>query len=49
MYYPYLRAKQFELKAIREFSEKRPDETKIVTILEPVKRQPNALKLAISS
>ena len=48
MYYPYLRAKQFELKALREFSEEKPKETKIVPILEPVKKQPNALKLAIS-
>ena len=48
MYYPYLRAKQFELKALREFSEEHPNDTKIVPILEPVKKQPNALKLAIS-
>lgn len=48
MYYPYLRAKQFELKALREFSEEHPKDTKIVPILEPVKKQPNALKLAIS-
>ena len=48
MYYPYLRAKQFELKALREFSEKYPNEKKIVPILEPVKKQPNALKLAIN-
>ena len=48
MYYPYLRAKQFELKALREFSEEHHNDTKIVPILEPVKKQPNALKLAIS-
>ena len=48
MYYPYLRAKQFELKALREFSEEHQNDTKIVPILEPVKKQPNALKLAIS-
>ena len=48
MYYPYLRAKQFDLKALREFSEEHPNDTKIVPILEPVKKQPNALKLAIS-
>lgn len=47
MYYPYLHAKQFELKALREFSEEYHDEKKIVPILEPVKKQPNALKLAI--
>ena len=47
MYYPYLRAKQYELKAIREFSAEHQEQSFITPILEPVKQQPNALNLAI--
>lgn len=47
MYYPYLRAKQYELKALREFSSEHEATDKIVPILEPVKQQTNSLKLAI--
>lgn len=47
MYYPYLRAKQYELKAIREFSNEHSGQTAITPILEPVKQQTNALNLAI--
>lgn len=47
MYYPYLRAKQYELKAVREFSEEYPEQELITPILEPVKQQPSALNLAI--
>ena len=47
MYYPYLRAKQYELKAIREFSVEHKEQSSIAPILEPVKQQPNALNLAI--
>ena len=47
MYYPYLRAKQYELKALREFSVEHKEQNSIVPILEPVKQQPNALNLAI--
>lgn len=47
MYYPYLRAKQYELKALREFSAEHRGQESIVPILEPVKQQPNALNLAI--
>ena len=47
MYYPYLRAKQYELKALREFSSEYPDQKTITPILEPVKQQANALNLAI--
>lgn len=47
MYYPYLRAKQFELKALREFSEEHPSVNSITPILEPVKIQPNALNMAV--
>ena len=49
MYYPYLRAKQYELKALREFSsECSPEAVSCITpILEPVKRQTNALDAAV--
>ncbi len=47
MYYPYLRAKQYELKALREFSVEHKGQNSIVPILEPVKKQSNALNLAI--
>lgn len=47
MYYPYLRAKQYELKALREFSREHKEQNSITPILEPVKQQPNALNLAI--
>ena len=47
MYYPYLRAKQYELKALREFSVEHKEQKSIVPILEPVKQQPNALNLGI--
>lgn len=47
MYYPYLRAKQYELKALREFSAEHKEQNSITPILEPVKQQPNALNLAI--
>ena len=48
MYYPYLRAKQYELKALREFSEAHKGQNSITPILEPVKQQPNALNIAIA-
>lgn len=47
MYYPYLRAKQYELKALREFSIEHIGQSLITPILEPVKQQPNALNLAM--
>lgn len=43
MYYPYLRAKQFELKALKEFSAENKGQHSITPILEPVKQQQNAL------
>ena len=46
MYYPYLRAKQFELKALREFSEEYSGSS-VVPILEPVKKQSAALERAV--
>ena len=47
MYYPYLRAKQYELKALREFSAEHKGQNIITPILEPVKQQTNTLNLAI--
>lgn len=47
MYYPYLRAKQYELKALREFSAEHKGQNSIMPIIEPVKQQPNALNIAI--
>ena len=38
MYYPLLRGKQFELKALREFSVKCPNTNRIVPIIEPVNK-----------
>lgn len=49
MYYPYLRGKQFELKALKEFSENNRNEDKIIPILEPVNKSINALSIAIDS
>ena len=47
MYYPYLRANQYELKALCEFSLEHKGQKLIIPILEPVKQQPSALNLAI--
>lgn len=47
MYYPYLRGKQFELKALRDYSSENKNEDKILPIIEPVNQSINALSLAI--
>lgn len=47
MYYPYLRAKQYELKALKEFSVEQAKQNSILPILEPVKQQTSALEIAI--
>ena len=47
MYYPYLRGKQFELKALRDYSSVNKNEDKILPIIEPVNQSTNALSLAI--
>lgn len=47
MYYPYFRAKQYELKAVREFAAENINQKSIVPIFEPVNQQVNALNLAI--
>lgn len=49
MYYPYLRGKQFELLALREFSNEYNNNSKIVPIIEPVKKQVNGLNAAALS
>lgn len=47
MYYPYLRGRQFELIALREFAFIRGDKNNIIPIIEPVKKTFNSLKLAL--
>lgn len=47
MYYPYLRGKQFELLALREFSQEFPSPSHICPIIEPVKKTLNGLTAAI--
>ena len=49
MYYPYLRGKQFELLALREFSREFENNHRIVPIIEPVKKQVNGLNAAALS
>ena len=47
MYYPYLRGKQFELKALKEFSEANPNAKDIIPIIEPVSQSYRALTSAM--
>lgn len=47
MYYPYLRGKQFELMALREFSQEKSRNHFICPIIEPVKSNFKALNNAI--
>lgn len=49
MYYPYLRGKQFELIALREFSKEAPTPSHVCPIIEPVKSSFNGLKTAIDT
>lgn len=48
MYYPYLRGKQFELIALREFAQQIQQEFHVCPIIEPVKLGLNSLKMAIN-
>ncbi|MDR2145840.1 MAG: sce7725 family protein [Tannerella sp.] len=48
MYYPYLRGKQFELIALREFADLY-DNYKVIPIIEPVKAAFNSMVLAVSA
>ena len=43
MYFPYLRGKQNELLALKDFSQMSPNNAKIVPIIEPVKNQVNEI------
>lgn len=49
MYYPYLRGKQFELIALREFAKETPTPSHVCPIIEPVKSSFNGLKTAIDA
>jgi len=47
MYYPYLRGRQFELIALREYAQVRVDNNKIIPIIEPVRTSYNSIKIAL--
>lgn len=47
MYYPYLRGKQFELLALREFVSDYAENCQVFPIIEPVKSSFNSMKIAI--
>jgi hypothetical protein len=47
MYYPYLRGRQFELIALREYAQERSDKNNVIPIIEPVKSTFNSLKIAL--
>lgn len=47
MYYPYLRGRQFELIALREYAQVRGDNNKIIPIIEPVRTSYNSMKIAL--
>ena len=49
MYFPYLRGKQNELLALKDFSQMSPNNAKIVPIIEPVKNQVNGLNSALET
>jgi len=48
MYFPYLRGRQFELIALREFVQEYKDNSKITPIIEPVKNTFNSMKIALN-
>ena len=47
MYYPYLRGRQFELIALREYAFQPRDNNNIIPIIEPVRKTFNSMKLAL--
>ena len=47
MYFPYLRGKQFELLALREFANQNANNNTIIPIIEPVKDTFNTLRIAV--
>jgi hypothetical protein len=49
MYFPYLRGKQFELLALRDFAAGNQSYEKVIPIIEPVKQQFGGLNTAIST
>lgn len=49
MYLPYLRGKQFELIALREFATQYPNTARIIPIIEPVKSTFNGLTIAVKT
>ena len=48
MYFPYLRGRQFELIALREYASQRGDNNNIIPIIEPVKSTFSSMKMALS-
>ena len=46
MYYPYLRARQFELIALRELVTESEHENLVIPIIEPVRKSFNGLNKA---
>ena len=49
MYYPYLRGKQYELLALREFSSEYRNCQHIIPIIEPVKKTFNGMRTAVQA
>ena len=49
MYYPYLRAKQYEMLALRDFIQYNTNDCGIMPILEPVKTTFNSLRLLLEA
>lgn len=47
MYYPYLRGKQFELLALRDFAEHVPNNRNVTPIVEPVRKTFKGIQLAL--
>lgn len=47
MYYPYLRGRQFELIALREYASSLRDNNYVTPIIEPVKKTFNSMRLAL--
>jgi hypothetical protein len=49
MYFPFLRGKQFEMKALKDFFEENPESGQIIPIIEPVNKSNRALESALVS
>lgn len=47
MYFPYLRGRQFELIALREFAIERGEKNNVIPVIEPVKQSFNSFKIAL--